>query len=349
MYPSFSRDGRFLAYTTWNDEKAGTVRVAPARGGEGRVVTGEPGVYREPAFSPDGARIVYRKDSGDRLLTPDWSSETGLYSVPAGGGRSSLVSREGFAPQFGAGGDRVYFTKIEETEASREQREEEKRVLVSSALDGADLREHYVSENATEFAISPDEKWLAFRERYNAFVTPFVRTGKRIEIGPKAKSLPVARASKEAGEFLHWSGDSRSLHWALGPELFTRACRRPSRSWPARPKSCPRRRRRGSRSGSRPLSDIPSGTLAFVGGRVVTMRGGGDEVIEDGVVVVEGNRIKAVGRRADVPVPAGRQRWTSRARRCCRASSTRTGTAPSAPTASSHSRTGPPKPGSRSA
>ncbi len=305
LYPSFSRDGRSVVYATWNDEKAGAVRVAPARGGEGRVVTEQPGLYREPVFSPDGGRIVYRKDSGGFLATPDWSTETGLYSVPAGGGKATLVSREGFAPQFGATNDRVYFTRLEETEGSREQREEEKRVFVSCALDGADPREHYVSDNATEFAISPDEKWLAFRERYSAFITPFVRTGKRIEIGPKAKSLPVARASKDAGEYLHWSGNSASLHWSLGPDLFTRALPETFAFVPGAPEKLPEAPEKGKPIGFEAAADIPSGSLAFVGGRVVTMRGGGDEVIEDGVVLVEGNRVKAVGRRADVPVPAG--------------------------------------------
>ncbi len=305
LYPSFSRDGRWIVYATWNDEKAGTVRIAPAGGGEGRVVTAEPGLYREPVFSPDGTRIVYQKDTGGFLVTPDWSSDTGLYCVPAAGGKAALVSRDGFAPQFGEGSDRVYFTKLEQTEASREQREDEKRVFASCALDGADPREHYVSDNATEFAISPDEKWLAFRERYNAFVTPFVRTGKRIEIGPKSKSLPVARVSKDAGEYLHWSGDSKSLHWSLGPELFTRALPEAFAFLPGASEKLPEAPEKGTPIGFEAAADIPSGSLALVGGRVVTMRGGGDEVIEDGVVIVEGNRIKAVGRRADVPVPAG--------------------------------------------
>jgi imidazolonepropionase-like amidohydrolase/Tol biopolymer transport system component len=305
MYPSFSRDGRRIVYTTWDDEKAGTVRIAPAAGGEGRVVTTEPGLYRDPVFSPDGTRVVYRKDAGGDLVTPDWSNEIGLYWSPATGGASSLVSRDGNGPRFGIASDRIYFTKLEETEASREQREPEKRVYVSAALDGADLREHYVSENATEFAVSPDEKWLAFRERYNAFVTPFVRTGKRVEIGPKAKSLPVARVSKNAGEYVHWSGDSKSLHWALGPELFTRALPEAFAFVPGAPEKLPDPPETGRAIGFEAAADVPSGSLAFVGGRVLTMRAGRDEVIEDGVVVVEGNRIRAVGPRASTTVPAG--------------------------------------------
>ncbi len=50
-------------------------------------------------------------------------------------------------------------------------------------------------------------------------------------------------------------------------------------------------------------TDVPAGAVALVGGRVITMRG--DEVIEDGVVVVRGNRIVAVGKLGQVKVPEG--------------------------------------------
>ncbi len=83
LYPSFSRDGRWIVFTTWDDEKAGSVRVAPARGGEEKSLTAEPGHYREPVFSPDGTRVVYRKDVGGFLVTTDWGLEPGIYWVPA--------------------------------------------------------------------------------------------------------------------------------------------------------------------------------------------------------------------------------------------------------------------------
>jgi imidazolonepropionase-like amidohydrolase len=52
--------------------------------------------------------------------------------------------------------------------------------------------------------------------------------------------------------------------------------------------------------------DVPTGTVALVGGRVVTMRG--DQVIEEGTVVMEGDRIVAVGPASEVTVPAGAHR-----------------------------------------
>lgn len=47
----------------------------------------------------------------------------------------------------------------------------------------------------------------------------------------------------------------------------------------------------------------PNGTVAFTGARIVTMNG--DEVIENGTIVVEDNRITAVGSTAAMTMPAG--------------------------------------------
>ena len=295
FYPSWSRDGKSIVYVTWSDEKLGSVRVAPATGGDGRVVTPKPGHYIEPQFSPDGSKIVYRTTSDGYLRANLYAAENAIFVIPASGGRPVRVSKRGLLPMFGADDDRIFFITFED---------EGKRALRSIELDGSDEREHAVSAFATEFAISPDGKWLAWVEKFDVHVTPFVRTGKSIEIGPGMKSLPSATVTKDAGEYLHWSGDSQRVYWALGSELFSRELKdafawldgRRGAGDPAAEAPAPQ----GVPIGFSLPYDIPSGKLALTGARIITMRG--DEVIENGTVVLDGNRITAVG--ANVAIPA---------------------------------------------
>ncbi|MCY1018094.1 amidohydrolase family protein [Pyxidicoccus sp. MSG2] len=297
FFPSFSRDGKSIVYTTWDDEKLGSIRMVSATGGEGKVLTTKPGYYVEPALSPDGKSLVYRA-SGDGYLMPgQWSRETGLFVMPAAGGVAKRLVRDGEQPHFGARSDRVYFLNVESKE------KEDVRSLKSISLVGGEERTHLTSAEATEYRVSPDEQWVAFRENFNAFITPFPRGAKSAAVGPEAKALPVARVTKDAGEYLHWSGDGKRLHWALGPELFTRELKDSFRFMDGAPEKLPAAPEKGVDISFVAKTDVPEGTLAFVGGRVITMKG--DEVIENGVVVVRGNRIVAVGPAGKVQVPAG--------------------------------------------
>jgi imidazolonepropionase-like amidohydrolase/Tol biopolymer transport system component len=292
-YPSWSRDGKSIVYTTWNDEKLGTVRVVAATGGEGRVVTDKPGHYIEPAFSPDGSRIAYRTTSDGFLRPAVYSKETGIYIVPASGGRSTLVTKRGAFPEFGATSDRIFFMTFEA---------EGKRALRSINIHGAEEREHLISGFATEYSLSPDEKWIAFRERFNAYIAPFVRSGKSVDIGPDTKAFPVAKVSKDAGEYLHWSGDSKRLYWSLGAELFSRELKDAFAFMEGAPEKLPTAPEQGTHIGFSQPYDAPSGKVAFTNARIITMRG--NEVIENGTIVVDRNKIAAVGANVAVPSDA---------------------------------------------
>lgn len=296
-YPSWSRDGKWIVYTSWDDEALGAVRIAPAKGGEGRVVTRRPGHFVEPAFTPDGTRIVYRASGDGHLRSPHYSHDRGIYWIPFSGGADPVrITRKGRSPQFGAVSDRVYLVGVQGDDG-------DDRSLFSVKLDGSDERTHLHGVYFEEVRLSPDEKWVAFTERFNAYLAPFVRTGKAVEIGPDDKALPLTRVSRQAGEFLRWSGDSRKLHWSLGPELFTRDLAESFSFLPGAPDTLPGLPENGINIGFPTRSDTPTGTVAFVGARLITVNG--DEVIEDGTIVADGNRIMAVGPRAGVAVPPG--------------------------------------------
>ncbi|MFL5346461.1 MAG: amidohydrolase family protein [Hyalangium sp.] len=297
MFPSFSRDGRFIVYTTWDDEKFGSIRVVPATGGEGKVVSSQPGFYREPVFSPDGRFIVYRAGGSGNLLPGQWGHERGLFVIGRDGGRPRQLAKAGEQPHFGAHSDRVFYLSVEDGE------KEDKRELRSISLDGSAQRTHLTSSEVEGFRVSPDERWVAFRETFNAYVMPLPPGGKPAAVSKDSKALPVAKVSKDAGDSMHWSGDSKRLHWSLGPELFTRELREAFRFVEGAPEKLPEAPAKGLNIGFEVKQDVPEGAVALVGGRVITMRG--DEVLEDGVVVVRGNRIVAVGKQGEVKVPEG--------------------------------------------
>jgi imidazolonepropionase-like amidohydrolase/Tol biopolymer transport system component len=297
LYPSFSRDGKSIVYTTWDDEKLGGIRVVPVTGGEGRVVSAQPGHYIEPALSPDGRFIVYRTIGGGYLRSGLYSHDQGLFVIPASGGTPRRLTKDGEQPHFGAGSERVFFLSVEQRE------KDDERALKSIRLDGSEPRTYVTSDEATEYRVSPDEKWVAFRENFNAFLMPLPHGAKGAVASPETKALPVAKVSRDAGEWLHWSGDGKRLHWALGPELYTRELKDSFRFQEGAPEKLPEVPEKGLDIGFQMKTAAPEGTVALVGGRVITMKG--DEVLEDGVVVVKGNRIVAVGPRAKVAVPAG--------------------------------------------
>lgn len=293
LYPAWSRDSRSIVYTTWNDSDLGTIRVVPASGGTGRVVTQNPGHYLEPTFSPDGRTIVYRTSSDNDLRNPLWSQEPGIYRVATAGGEAEFITDDGVTPQFGASNDRVFYTGRQETN----------RALKSVDLEGDDERTHLTSEWAAEFAVSPDERFIGWTERFNAYVAPFARTGRAVSIGAEGKALPQTRVSRDAGEWLHWSGDSSRLQWSLGSQLFQRDLNQTFAFVEGAPDELPKPTETGIEIGFSQAADVPTGTLVLAGARLITMAG--DQVIEDGVVVVEGNRITAIGPRASVQVPGG--------------------------------------------
>ena len=295
FYPAWSRDGRWIVYVTWDDSLLGSVRVAPAAGGAGRTLTTQPGHYVEPAFSPDGRTVVYRKSSDGYLRSPLWSSQPGIYAVRVGGGAPKRISREGAQPQFGAASDRVYLFNVAGAD-------EDDRTLFSITLDGTDKHVFLHGGYLTELAVSPDERWVAFTQDWNAYLAPLVRAGQTVEIGKDMQSLPIRRVARDAGANLSWSGDSRTLHWSLGPKLYTRPVAQCFTFVPGAPDSLPPPTAQGLDVGFEVRSDVPSGALALTGARLITMQG--DQVIEDGVLVVRGNRITGIGARGNVAVPA---------------------------------------------
>ena len=294
--PGFSADGRKLLYTTWSDAGLGAIHVRDATGtGAGTRVTRERGYYYQPSFSPDGKRIVYSRTGGSALTGSVWSGERGIYVIPASGGTPVRVAEQGSAPQFSADGSRVYYL----TGSGLEKK------LMSVGLNGEDAREVFNLKYVDSVKVSPDGQWVAFTELFNAYVAPMVATGKPVELSRESKAIPVARISADVGSYLHWAADSSSLHWMVGDRYHSRDVARAMTT--AAADKAPVTAGEGVAVGLQAQVDAPTATVAFTNARIVTMRDAEqrEEVIEGGTIVLQGDRIVAVGPSATVSVPAG--------------------------------------------
>jgi Tol biopolymer transport system component/imidazolonepropionase-like amidohydrolase len=292
-YPSLSPDGKWIVYTAWTDSGKGAIFKVRTSGGSGIRLTNEKGTFIEPSFSGNGSRIVFRKIGGDALRGGAYSHGLGVYWMEADGGPMHFVTEEGSIPRWLPGEERI---SVVSSEA-------ENRALVSVDMLGGNRRVHLVSDNAQEIVPSPDGKWIAFVERFNAYVAPFPETGQPLHLGPAMSQLPVRKISKDAGSYLQWSSDCSALYWTLGPTLHSMNLRSAFTFL-----NTDDHVNVGSDTSAVDLSfpvrhDAPSETTVLKGATVISMRG--DEVLKNGTIVVRGNRILAIGPSGEVDVPAG--------------------------------------------
>ena len=294
LWPSWSRDGRQIAFMGWTDAGLGQVKTVAATGGSPRAVTMLAGHYRRPRFSPDGRTIVFEQDKGGGLTAARGNPGTGAYRVAAAGGAPVRILKEASTPQFGVDNDRVFLVRSEK----------QKRELVSTDLNGEGLRVHAAGELVNDYQVSPRGDYIAFRQNFEAFVMPLMPGRQAVEVDKKAGPLPVTRVSADGADFLGWSGER--IHWTRGPTLQSAEL---SALFASAPQDENAPKFVAPRTGTSLSLDVPAakptGTVALTGARVVTMSRPDGGIVDDATVLIRGDRIVAIGPRASVTVPAG--------------------------------------------
>lgn len=295
--PSFSPDGKELVYVTWNDETLGTIRRMALKSGKSTQLNREKGIFRTPKFAPDGKTIVVQKEGGNNDQGHRWSVKPGLYVLPSAGGDLKLVTSEGASPTFSADGTRIFYQMGGNWFGNITKE------LKSTDLNGAEKRTHVKSSHANRLVPSPDNRWVAFVHLHNVYVAPMPGTGQTLDLDASSKTVPLARLSADAGINLHWSADGQTVHYTLGERYFSVPLNDRFTFMPGALDSIPPVDTVGLALDLRLPADKPEGSVAFINARIITMRG--DEVIENGSIVVERNRIVAVGKADEVNVPRG--------------------------------------------
>ncbi|MFI5148666.1 MAG: amidohydrolase family protein [Bacteroidia bacterium] len=292
--PSFSPDGAKLVYDTWNDELSGAILCMDLKTNSVQKLTAEKGIFRTPRFSPDGKSIVYQKEEGNDHQGFDYCVKPGIYILDIASRKTRFITDEGFDPYFSKNGKHIFYQSGGDDAAK--------------AFKSYDLEEHrskilFTSKYANSFVPSPDNKWLAFTELFQVYITVLPETGKAVELGHESAAMPVARLSHDAGISLHWSADNRKLHWTLGDEYFTNELKSRFSFLEGSSEKLPPLDSAGVKINLILNTDKPTGILALTHARIITMKG--DEVLENATLVITANRITDIGASASVRIPAG--------------------------------------------
>lgn len=294
--PSFSPDGKSIAYVSWNDKEMGQIRLVPSKGGKWQTLSTGKGIYRTPSFSPDGKTLVYRKEGGNNEQGHAFSKNPGIYTMPATGGKAQLLTKTGQYPTFNTKGDRVF------VQTGGDYYGNLTKQLKSFDLTGNDERTHLSSKYANRFVPSPDNKWIAFQHLHKVYIAPLVETGKTVDLTSKSGSVPVSQVARDAGINIHWSANSEKVMWTLGNEYFSTDINQRFTFLKGSPDSIPPMPEKGIEIGLHAKGDKPTGIIALKGARIITMEG--DQVIEKGTIVIKENRIVAIGKTSDVNIPS---------------------------------------------
>jgi Tol biopolymer transport system component/imidazolonepropionase-like amidohydrolase len=316
--PSWSPDGRWVAYVTWSAAGGQIFRTSASGGGQPEQLTRRPAYYSYPAYSPDGSKIVFvsgtvadqlfadlREPHEPDVLDPSAQGEIGglpgsagldLRWIPAGGGDSTLIgpTQGGRFPHFSKDPGRVYLTVSGGPQAG----------LASLRLDGLDRKTHVKvtgtnpgggpnPPTAEELRVSPDgdRAFVSLQNRH--YLVTFPKAGKEtvtVSVTPSGpSSVPVKKLSAEGGDYLGWSADGRSVTWSWGAKFYRQPVDADKPEMTEAVIEAPRAR--------------PKGAAVLSGARIVTMKG--DEIVERGDIVVTDNRITMIGPKGKVAIPAG--------------------------------------------
>ena len=185
FHPRWSRDGRWIAYVTWDDDRGGHIMKVSAQGGAPTRLTATAAMYYNVAWSPDGERIV-----ASRSAARDLKEVTGFYN-PVGGefvwvpamaadpSEVEVISPTGLrdVAHFASGEpDRIYAYSPAEG-------------LVSFRWDGTDVRRHMVvrgSQGVAGIADPHVDRWEYLPRR----VFPWRRLPDPTDPGPDPPTEP---------------------------------------------------------------------------------------------------------------------------------------------------------------
>ncbi len=340
--PAWSPDSKLLAYVSWSDDGGHIYRTRPRPDGRQRQLTRDAGFYSSPVWSPDGERIVAMRSSDQtrqvRASRPGPGHAADIVWLDSKGGPTNLVTpgRGYDRPHFGPEADRIYLQTTSPPSPGKSR-----AGLVSLRFDGTDRRDVLAVSGPGAFnrgedvgaemmQISPDGQYVLFKQAGQVYVVQLLAYLPLQKVSLSKPALPLVKLTDVGADFIGWADAGNTVYWSVGNRLYQRSLGSLAfRSAEQDESESPAASEAAVSSDTSDNSKLegendvlleahsaveqmdinvymprykPDGMIALTGATLLSMGPAG--VIEDAVVLVEGDRIVSVGPREELEIPS---------------------------------------------
>ncbi len=355
--PTWSPDGSYIAYTTWEGTEGNIYKVR-STGGRPVRVTNQGGLYVNPAWDAKTNRIAFSYGPAqayeDAIDPFSFGAQVNIGWVSASGGSvTKIKSAAGRGlPHFIEGNDRIYmYSGAKGLMSMRWDGTDEKEHLKvtgimtypalnhdhSLYMDGGPQEPKREPSNAQYILMAPKGDKAMAKINNDVFVVTVPPVGAetvKISVSnPDNASFPSWKLTTFGGEFAHWNNDGNTVNFTLGNAYFSydlAEAKRVNDELAEKKKKEEEEKKRKEEKSNKDVNDpeeenqsvadekaeeeekedegykpneirvkvnvekdVPEGSILLQGARIITMDG--ETVIENGDILVENARIKAVG------------------------------------------------------
>jgi Tol biopolymer transport system component len=305
--PSWSADGRSLVWVTWSERSGGSVWRAPVDGSEPpRRISDRPAYYSYPVFTPDGHSVIAVRSAQQARL--DLYMEYGklrqadLIGLPVSGGTARTITsgKIGGRPQFTTSAGLVFILSddgLDQVDLATGARSVTAKVL------GPGWYFEDGPQPVDDLRISPGGHWLLAQVSQQLHVLAAPAHGATVDL--EAPHAPHRRIG--GADYFEWSADGRTIDWSTGSILHSASLsqvRLDPQEQPGWTADLTVQGQQDFRAIVEVPRDVGGGALLLRGGRALTMAAD-RPVIDAADILIEGDRIAAIGPRGSVAAPPG--------------------------------------------
>lgn len=305
--PAWSPDGTHIAYVTWNAMDAGHVWTVAADGSTPARHSQSPAVYSEPVYSADGQTVhVLRANHHDRMralteISP--ARPTDILSIDLASGAQTRMAHLPSARALQRTDDGMLWFLGPKglTSLDPETGKVTPRVSFTARPMG-----QYIKGRAPvqDIRISPDGRYIIASSAAQLYLhgMPPADGDDIVTRDIDDDEAVLARLTRIGADFVAWSPDGHTVTWSVGSQF----------------RAVPLAKLTGENASvaeqvamriDMPVNlprDVPTGMLLLRGATLFPMDSrASNAVIERGDILVQGNRIAAIGRTGTLNVPKG--------------------------------------------